>query len=136
MQQLKRFICQPKYMNRLFSLLIMIGCCSIIRSCDKDSMCSSNKFTEALHASNVSLVSKEVQGLLKQYSESNLNSFASSLTSKYQVKATVLRFDCVQTNPEQTEIKIQYDFQGGQQQRILDVSKDHANMMKLVSIHE
>ena len=120
-------------MKKLF-LILVIGCC-FISGCKKEAA-TANTFAAGLHDSNVTQVTKEVQALFKPYSEPNLNSFAASLASIYDVNATVLCFDCIQTNPAETEIKIQYNYQGAQETRIVDMSRDHSNIMKLVSIHE
>ena len=120
-------------MKKLFPILVS-GCC-FMWGCKKEPAIT-NTFAAGLHDLNVTQVTNQVQGLLKLYSESNLNSFAASLASKYDVNATVLCFDCIQTNPAETELRILYNFQGAQETRILDMSRDHSNIMKLVSIHE
>ena len=72
----------------------------------------------------------------KNYDQQNLEVLSASISNNCGISAVVLCFDCIDTLPEQSEIKVSFIFFGNTIQRIIDISYSANNEMKIVNMHE
>ena len=72
----------------------------------------------------------------KNYDQQNLEVLSASISNNCGISAVVLCFDCIDTLPEQSEIKVSFIFFGNTIQRIIDISYSANNEMKVVNMHE
>jgi len=122
--------------NAIILLVIFISLFFI--GCNKDSEDSEqpNTFMEDLHAKDAEKANAQIQTLLKPYSETNMQSFANSLSARYPLTIVIICYDCVLTIPRFTEIKIEYTYSGVKEQRYLDILPDRNKKMYLAAVHE
>jgi hypothetical protein len=126
-------------MNKLLAIAIVLSAGSILNSCKKESAApidTKDKFIDALHLKDAVLATREVKTLLSEYSETNLQALAESISSIHQVNAMMLPFNMIQTLPAQTEIKVDYTYQDSLETRFMDMYGDDNNKTILSSIHE
>lgn len=118
--------------HRLLFLVVIAAGCSKKESTTPDAA----RLLEALHAKDVQAVKSELQPLLSAYTETNLNQFERRLSSLYAVTTAPVCFDCIQTLPAQTEVRVSYTYASTQEVRFIDLSPDDSNHMRIVNVHE
>jgi len=109
-----------------------------IVSCKKDSLSRSecDSLKNGLVARDAMVVSKALEGLLTSYSAANLDKLAEKISTKCNTTASVLCFDCIKTNPSQSELVLSFSHSGIPVKRIIDVSYTNTNKMKIVNVHD
>lgn len=126
--------------KRLFLLILIIFFTTI--GCKKDSLTPEcQKLKDAMALNNretVKSIILEFIGSLpsQEYTQQNLNALAESLTSQCTISAEVLCFDCIDTLPGQSEIKVSFISSGTLTHKIIDISYSPDNTMKFLNMHE
>jgi len=82
------------------------------------------------------LVNKSIENLLTSYSEGNLDELASKITDRCNIPATADCFNCIKTNPPQTEMIFSLVQAGATIQKRLDISYTPDNKMKILNVHD
>lgn len=123
--------------------LAAIGLVAILVSgCKKEQLSSQDceKFQAALVALEVEdvkqYISKQIGRLdSDENTAENLNRLAQAV-SRCDLSATVLCFNCIQTLPAQSEIRLAFLQNGDSTFRTLDMSSTPKNKMQCISVHE
>ena len=71
----------------------------------------------------------------KDYDEQNLNKLAELMSRKCGARVDLLCFDCIQTLPSQSEIRI-YFSRSPRVTRTIDLSYDNRNKIVFLAFHE
>jgi len=116
----------------------MMVCIEVFSDCKKESLNSSHcdNLKEGLLMNDTKLVVKSIGTLLTFYSEGNLDDFANKITDRCSISATVDCFNCIKTNPPQTEIIFSFVQQGVTIQKKLDISYTPDNKMNILNVHD
>jgi hypothetical protein len=78
-----------------------------------------------------------IAGLPSQtYTEQNLNALVAAINGQCGESATMLCFDCIQTLPSQTEIRIAYAGISGPVAKTIDIIYTTNNKMTFSNMHE
>jgi hypothetical protein len=118
---------------RIFRLAaLIIGFIAGVTACKKEL----DGLRDGLLKNDVKLVTKNIGSLLSSYSEGNLDLLANEITDRCNISATVDCFNCIKTNPPQTEIIFSLVQQGGTVQKRLDISYTSNNKMVLLNVHD
>jgi hypothetical protein len=82
------------------------------------------------------VISKLITGLPSQaYSQQNLSNLVNAISQQCKAAATVLCFDCIDTSPSQSEIRISCAAPGGTVERTVDISYTTNNEMVFYNLH-
>lgn len=124
--------------RRISSVLVLSVV--LMTACKKHSSESCEKLKTAIATNNT----QDVKGMIGQfinrlpsndYTAQNLNNLAASL-SQCDISATVLCFDCIDTYPGQSEIRLSFTSSGSVIDKTIDVSHSPSdNKMKVVNMH-
>lgn len=123
---------------RYFGLIVLIiGFSCLLPGCQKEKLSKSecDNLKEGLLTNDTKLVFKGIGSLMTFYSERNLNDLASKITGRCNIPATVA-FNCVKTNPPQSEIIFSFVQQGTNIQKRLDISYTPDNKMNILNVHD
>jgi Cu2+-containing amine oxidase len=82
---------------------------------------------DGIQANNKERVSNAVDHLLTTYSKDNLEKFVASISSECNISATLHCFNCIYTNPPESEIKVSFTLSNASIEKVLDVSYDSNN---------
>jgi len=123
---------------RYFRLAIIItGLISSLTACKKELNNSDcDNLRNGLLMNDTKLVAKSIGSLLTSYSEGNLDELASKITDRCNIPATVDCFNCIKTNPPQTEMIFSLVQAGTTIQKRLDISYTPDNKMKILNVHD
>ncbi|HEV8507259.1 MAG TPA: hypothetical protein VGQ53_17735 [Chitinophagaceae bacterium] len=123
---------------RIFRLAaLIIGFIAGVTACKKELNNSDcDGLRDGLLKNDVKLVTKNIGSLLSSYSEGTLDLLANEITDRCNIPATVDCFNCIKTNPPQTEIIFSLVQQGGTVQKRLDISYTSNNKMVLLNVHD
>jgi len=125
---------------RYFRLVLLLASFTyFLASCKKqtlDNSCNCSDLREGLLTNDAKRVANSLEGMLTSYSESNLNELASAITDHCNIPATVDCFNCIKTNPPQTEMVFTLAQGGGTIQKRLDISYSPDNKMKILNVHD
>jgi hypothetical protein len=107
--------------------------------CKKQSSPVCEKLKESIATNNTedakSLITQFINRLPSaDYAAQNLDNLAASL-SQCSISATVLCFDCIQTLPSQSEIRLSFNSSGAAIAKTFDISYTPDNKMKVVNMH-
>lgn len=84
----------------------------------------------------IKLISKKVEQLSSQnYTQENLTNLAASLSNECDISVQVLCFSCIQTLPEQSEIRLSFNDSGSPVAKTIDISYTPDNKIKIVNMH-
>jgi hypothetical protein len=125
--------------QRLFFTLIIYATLSL--GCKKDfSEKQCQQLKDEMIADNkqevIKLLNEKVNQLpSKIYTEENLNKLAASISDECAITTEVLCFSCIQTLPEQTEIRLSFVNGGTTTEKTIDVSYTSDNKIKIVNMH-
>ena len=124
---------------------LVFGALLTLLSCGESQMC------ESIHAdllsSNVSGVKDELDRWLAKMDpdaneedptghQENLQSFIVRLENKCSsLQVSLICYACIETNPSQSEVKIELDSVGHQVERVLDILTTKNDVMIITSIH-
>lgn len=114
----------------------------IMLSCKKDNpapQCESLR--AAMQSDNVNAataaVTQYIRSLSSQdYSRENLENLSSAIAGHCAIRAELLCFSCIDTYPEQSEIKVSIIYQGTSLSKIFDISYTPDNKIKVVNMHD
>ena len=127
---------------RFFSIIISIFLLITI-SCSKEHLqrpdCSNlkNALLEGKPDEAENEINKICSALTDiENSRQDLNRLATAISGQCQVSAAVLCYDCINTNPAQSEIRISVTFPGGQKDKIIDISYSEDNKFLFVGMHD
>ena len=123
---------------RYFRLAIIItGLISSLTACKKELNNSDcDNLRNGLLMNDTKLVTKSIGSLLTLYSEGNLDELASKITDRCNIPATADCFNCIKTNPTQTEMIFSLVQAGATIQKRLDISYTPDNKMKILNVHD
>ena len=123
---------------RYFRLTIIItGLISSLTACKKELNNSDcDNLRNGLLMNDTKLVTKSIGSLLTLYSEGNLDELASKITDRCNIPATADCFNCIKTNPPQTEMIFSLVQAGATIQKRLDISYTPDNKMKILNVHD
>jgi hypothetical protein len=83
------------------------------------------------------IINKFIASLSSQtYTEENLNALVSAIYGQCGAMATLLCFDCIQTLPSQTEIRISYAGISGSVEKTIDITYTTSNKIIFHNMHE
>jgi hypothetical protein len=121
-----------------FPMVVLMGFALILSSCQREEISNADcdRLRNGLAANDVNLVNKALDNLLTTYSEANLQKLADHISGKCAVTATVLCFDCIKTNPPQSEIRFSFSQSGTTVERVLDISYTPDHRMRVVNVHD
>ncbi|TDH26804.1 hypothetical protein EXU57_08310 [Segetibacter sp. 3557_3] len=118
-------------------LLLMLCAGIILAGCSKKRLDTNDceQLKTALATENLSMVKKELNGQLTAYSKENLTKLTATLLEKCNINAAPFCYDCIKTNPAQTEIQFSFAYQGTVVHCNVDFSKTSNNRMEVVGVH-
>jgi hypothetical protein len=124
-------------MDRVRLIIYIVAFAFLFAGCHKDNRASSecNNLKEGIQANDKDRVTTAVNHLLMTYSKDNLEKFAASISSECNITAVLLCYDCVQTNPPESEMKVSFIFSNIPVDKVLDLSYDGNNRMIITGIH-
>ena len=134
-QKRKNMLSKNLLLTIIISVILSLGCKKDLsdRQCQqlKDEMISDNK------PEVIKLLTEKVNKLpSKIYTEENLNKLATSISDECGITTQVLCFSCIQTLPEQSEIKLSFTQAGTNIAKTIDISYTPNNQIKIVNIHD
>lgn len=123
---------------RCFLLALLMAFVSFLNSCQREEISNADcdRLRNGLATKDDDLVNKALDNLLTTYSEANLQKLAKSISDRCEISATVFCFDCIKTNPTQSEIRFSFFQSGATVERIIDLSYTPDNKMRVVDVHE
>ena len=125
------------FMRYFYGIVLIIFFSALIQGCKKeidDSECDNLKL--GLLLNDTKLVIKNLESKLTSYSEENLDKLAKLITDQFNIPASVVCVDCIETNPEQSEIIFSLVQPGSTIQKRMDMSHTADNKMKIVNVHD
>ena len=72
----------------------------------------------------------------QEYTRENLGKLNTALSGQCVTTAELLCFSCIQTLPEQSEIKVSVFYQGALLYKVFDISYTPDNKIKVVNMHD
>lgn len=126
--------------QHLFLLISIIAVTTL--GCKKDfSDQECRELKDAMATNNIdavkTIITQSITRLPSQNNtQQNLDALATSLSGQFTISAEVLCFGCIQTLPEQSEIKLSFISSGSPIYKIIDISYSPDNKMKFVNMHE
>jgi hypothetical protein len=123
-----------KYLLLIFLLFAMLGC-KKSGSVVNDSM-DCDVLKQAIEAKDAAMVEQALGNLLEQtYSEENLSAIASDISSDCDMTAKLECFDCIKTNPAQSEMSVSFVVGDPVKRFVLDITPATDNAVKVVSVN-
>jgi hypothetical protein len=122
-------------------LPLFISCLLIVSSCRKDiDKKSCRELREAVIADEKIAANASITALIKglphrEHTAENLQSLTDSINRSCEIFASVLCFACIQTLPEQSEIRLSATDGSGTVVKIIDISSNDNNQMIFVNMH-
>ncbi len=115
----------------LASFLLLFGC-------KKEALTATGceLFLRGLASNNANVVRIALKPSMTAYSQENLNKLIAEIAKGCTITAASLCFDCVYTNPAQSEITFTFTYAGVSMQKIVDISRTLENKMKIVGVHD
>jgi hypothetical protein len=71
-----------------------------------------------------------------RYTEANLNNLAHAFSNRCDITAEVVCFSCIQTYPEESEIRLHVSSGGAAVQKVVDISYRSDNAMVFIGMHD
>ncbi|MBD0331498.1 MAG: hypothetical protein ICV66_02475 [Chitinophagaceae bacterium] len=124
---------------KLFESLLIISAFYMVPACSKDlSSRNCEELKNAIIENNNDKVKSEVQKICSAwvYSQQNLNFLADTISSQCDINAIVLCFECIDTLPPITELKLSFTVSGALKSKMIDVSYTSGNEIKVVAVHD
>lgn len=125
---------------RYFRLLLLVASVTFyLASCKKqalDNSCSCNDLKEGLLTNDTKRVAESLESILTSYSETNLQQLAVTITDRCNIPAMMDCFNCIKTNPPQTEIVFSMVQAPGTIQKRMDISHTPDNKMEILNVHD
>lgn len=131
-----------------FLVLLIIAFSLTITACKKDSLHSLNceALKEGLATENQELIKKEINLIVSSFSpdpsaddkyghRKNLNSVAETLSAKCNITSSNICYNCIETNPPQSEVQVSFMYKGIQNNKVIDISYTKDNTLTFVGMH-
>lgn len=138
MQRILNSGCQKKYMRTFvtFILTLLLG----FASCKKDNQQQCEELKNAAYSNDVakvgSIITTYITSLASQnYNEQNIEMLSERIR-KCDISASVFCFDCIQTLPSQTEIGLNFLYNGSMVQKVVDLSYSGENKIVFRNLHD
>ena len=102
---------------------------------------NSDKLQQAVIAGNPDVVEVEINKVLSGLpavpdSNNNLKNITDAISSQGKVSAVALCYNCIDTYPAQSEIKIAVAFAGGVKEKIIDISYSENKKYFFAGMHD
>lgn len=121
----------------LFMILVLL-----IAGCSKDLTAGQcQELKQGIVANDLEKVRMKITQTIialpsQEYTEQNLNALAAALSGECGLFAKVLCFSCIETLPEQSEIRVSFEYSGSVVNKTIDISYSPDNKMRFVNLHE
>ncbi len=130
-------------MNKGSLLLMAITCFFCFAGCKKETVTVADcqQLQTGITANNKedvkAAISAFISGLPSQtYTEQNLNKLVAAIGKQCGAQATLVCFDCIETLPTQSEIRIGYLSINGPVEKSIDISYNSSNKIVFVNMHD
>jgi hypothetical protein len=122
-------------------ILILFFALFITSGCKKDLDNSCRELREAIQTNDISKAGSAITRFIKRLpsdvnSSENLQHLATTISDNCSLTAQVLCFGCIQTLPEQSEIRITLNSGSTSLSKTIDISYTSNNRMKFVYMHD
>ena len=109
-------------------------------SCEKHGHESCGELKEAAYSNNVQKVSSLIQAYIRglpstNYNEQNIQLLTQCI-SKCDISSTVFCFDCIKTLPSQTEISLDFNYNGTAVRKVIDLSYSPDKKIVFKNMHD
>jgi hypothetical protein len=135
-------VSQNKTMRNGYILFVLMAGLLVAVSCKKDKTSEADclRLQNAVAASDIgeaeAVINKFIGTLATQtYSEENLNNLVSAISHRCGTSVTSICFDCIQTLPSQSEIRISYFGINGPVEKTIDITYTVSNKMVFRNMH-
>ncbi|HEX7904984.1 MAG TPA: hypothetical protein VF487_14000 [Chitinophagaceae bacterium] len=110
-------------------------------SCEKDSKATCQQLKNSIINSDKEQVKTIITQFIttlpsSTYTQQNLNALASSVQQHCAMNASALCFDCIQTMPTQSEIRISFANGATTVEKTIDISYNSNNKMIFYNLHD
>ena len=129
-------------MKRKSRFLIVFAGITLVLACNKAEIISEDceRLQHGITTSDKdevkAIITKFINSLSSQeYSQQNLNSLVARINQQCDVSASTICFDCIDTNPSQSEIRITCQGSGAPVERTVDLSYTTAHDMVFRNLH-
>jgi hypothetical protein len=130
-------------MSKVHFLFIVIAMFFLLPACKKEKIVTADcqQLQNGITTDNKEEVKKVINAFIaslpsQTYTEQNLNALVNVINGKCGETAALLCFDCIQTLPSQTEIRISYAGITGPVAKTIDIIYTATNTMTFSNIHE
>jgi hypothetical protein len=119
----------------LSTLLLLAG-----NSCKKDKQGNCEEFKQAAYSNDVNKVRSVMESYLQNlpssvYNEQNIQLLTQRI-SKCDISSLIYCFDCIDTYPSQTEISINFSYNGAMVHKTIDLTYNSANKIVFRNMHD
>ena len=128
--------------KRHFSIIAFAGFL-LLAACKKQNIGKPDcqQLQNGITTDNNEDVKKVINGFItslpsQTYTEQNLNTLVSAINKQCGATATLLCFDCIQTLPSQSEIRMSYGSINGAVEKSIDIIYTTSNKMTFHNMHE
>ena len=116
-----------------FSLLAVLSCKKSGSPVNNSMDCDALK--QAIETKDATMVQRQLDDLLNlSYSEENLNAIAADISSNCDIAAKLECFDCIKTNPPQSEMSVSFVVGDPVRKFVLDLAPSTGNTIKVISV--
>lgn len=128
------------FIQRLIFALLFIAVITI--GCEKNSVTPDcRKLKDGMSSDSSEIVIAVISQLADQlpskiYTEQNLNELCASIRQQCDFTAEVYCFDCIDTWPPQSEIRISFGLLGDKVEKTIDVTRNPDNTIKILAMHD
>lgn len=118
--------------------IILLSCLAAGTGCSKNDPTGNDcqELVAALAANDKNQVADELDHLLVSYSRANVERLALQVGSGCSISATLVCFDCIQTNPRASEIRLSFTHSNAAKVKFLEIAPDISNRMKVLAIRD
>jgi hypothetical protein len=121
-------------------IVLFLAASALLISCKKRQPQKCNDLKNGVLAANQSAVKSELESIIagmkdKNYTLANINSLNQLLGSKCEINAQLICFDCIKTQPTETEIRITIQSGNNVVDKTIDLSYDASNQIVFESMH-
>jgi hypothetical protein len=120
----------------IFNILLLLAG----NSCKKDKQGSCEELKQAAYSNDVDKVRSIIESYLRNlpssaYNEQNIQLLTQRI-SKCDISSMIYCFDCIDTYPSQTEISIDFSYNGAMVQKVIDLTYNSANKIVFRNMHD
>ena len=123
-------------------ILFILICVQFVFSCNKDEISGTcGSLRDGILSNDVDRTGSAINNLIdrlpnKQYNETNLTILVQKISSQCNVTGTILCFDCIQTLPSQSEIRIVINSGTTTVAKTIDIDYASNNVMTFRGMHD